>query len=398
MRSLVTLLAALASAHVEAAAPLEREFVLSNGLRVVVATRRASPLTEAILVFAPPDPDVVPMPVEQVLFEDRSPFAFTALQFARAGVRVTTHSRGVVRFSGASAQSGEFPALLASFLCSGVIKAADSRRFRGDLRDAARPVLEGRLLVARLAARRAGLGREKVYPRALLAIWGDIDRNTFAAQVQTAIGGCVLPLPGQDAVPATETASARVSCVILPEVSVPVAVIGQIVRITNPEQFYALQLLTHILGGSGASRLNARLQDERIAYTAEAEALTAGPAAMLLRVSARTEAVEDLRRIMREELDRLRSEPVTASELRRAIAVLRSRLLIDAESMASHFYRLACMRLFDYRLPDAESGARFFDSASPRTLLELARRLIVPEQTVTVVVSDKVEQPCIASR
>jgi hypothetical protein len=56
------------------------------------------------------------------------------------------------------------------------------------------------------------------------------------------------------------------------------------------------------------------------------------------------------------------------------------------------------MRLFDYRLPDAESGARFFDSASPRTLLELARRLIVPEQTVTVVVSDKVEQPCIASR
>jgi hypothetical protein len=373
--------------------------VLSNGLRVVVASRRAAPLTEALLVFAPPDPGVAPLPVEQVLFQDQSRFASTALQFARTGVRVTTHSRGVVRFSGASSQSGEFPALLASFLCSGAITAAESRGFRIDLRDPARPVLEGRLVVAQLAARRAGLGREKVPPRALLAIWGDLDRDTFAAQVQTAIGGCDLRLPGQESVPATETAPGHVSCVMLPAVSVPVVVIGQIVPIANAEHFYALQLLTHVLGGSGASRLNARLgRDERVAGTAEAEALAAGRAAMLLRVSARTHAVEDTRRLMREELDRLQSEPVRASELRRAIAVLRSRLLMDAESMASRFYRLACIRLFDYRLPDAESAARFFGSVSPRTLLELARRLIVPEQTVTVVVSDKVEPPCIASR
>ena len=120
----------------------------------------------------------------------------------------------------------------------------------------------------------------------------------------------------------------------------------------------------------------------------------ASPHTVLLRLEAQTDDVNRVRGAILEEIERIRSAPVSPEELRRAGAVLRSRLALEEELMGSRLYRLGCASTFGYEMPSPESGIRYAARVSPSELLRSAAAMLRPAATATVLVSGRRESLC----
>lgn len=148
----------------------------------------------------------------------------------------------------------------------------------------------------------------------------------------------------------------------------------------DDERRFALAVLDSVFGGSTSSRLFREVREKRgLAYAVGSyseQYADAGLAAIY--VGTREENVEEACAIIGRELERLRSEPVSAEELARSKESVKGRLVLSSESTGARMSRLARAVLFDLPVLSLDEMLDKVDAVSVEDLTGLATELYAP--------------------
>jgi predicted Zn-dependent peptidase len=140
---------------------------------------------------------------------------------------------------------------------------------------------------------------------------------------------------------------------------------------------YALAVLDSIFGGSTSSRLFREVREKRgLAYAVGSyneQYTDAGVVATY--VGTREDNVEEACAIIGAELERLRTEPVSAEELARAKENVKGRLVLSSESTAARMTRISRATLFDLPIDSLDEMLAKVDAVAVDDLTDLAAEL-----------------------
>jgi predicted Zn-dependent peptidase len=143
------------------------------------------------------------------------------------------------------------------------------------------------------------------------------------------------------------------------------------------ERRYALAVLDSIFGGSTSSRLFREVREKRgLAYAVGSyneQYTDSGLVATY--VGTREDNVEEACAVIGAELERLRSEPVSAEELGRAKESVKGRLVLSSESTAARMTRISRATLFDLPIDSLDEMLAKVDAVAVEDLTELAAEL-----------------------
>ena len=89
--------------------------------------------------------------------------------------------------------------------------------------------------------------------------------------------------------------------------------------------------------------------------------------------------VEHVRRLIFEEFDRMRSEPVSAKELSEAKQQLKGKLLLAQESTSNRMTRLAKSELYFGRFVTLDELVEQIDKVRPEDLIQFSEDFFKPE-------------------
>jgi predicted Zn-dependent peptidase len=115
---------------------------------------------------------------------------------------------------------------------------------------------------------------------------------------------------------------------------------------------------------------------------------------LILRVACQTSQLAQAREVILRELQRLAAETVGQEELATAVAILRSRLLLDTESTRSRIHRRALILLSRQPVRDPAGAEAALAKLTPEVLRAVARRLLKAQDVSTVVVSARAQPLC----
>ncbi len=148
------------------------------------------------------------------------------------------------------------------------------------------------------------------------------------------------------------------------------------------ERRYALAVLDSIFGGSTSSRLFREVREKRgLAYAVGSyneQYTDSGLVATY--VGTREDNVLEASTVIGAELERLRSEPVSAEELDRAKEHVKGRLVLSSESTAARMSRIGRAVLFDLPLQSLDQMLDEVDAVTVDELEALASELYAPER------------------
>ncbi len=148
------------------------------------------------------------------------------------------------------------------------------------------------------------------------------------------------------------------------------------------ERRYALAVLDAIFGGSTSSRLFREVREKRgLAYSVGSyneQYTDSGLVATY--VGTREDNVEEACAVIGAELERLRSEPVSAEELGRAKESVKGRLVLSSESTAARMSRISRAVLFDLPIDSLDEMLAKVDAVTVEDLTELAAELYGEER------------------
>ena len=188
---------------------------------------------------------------------------------------------------------------------------------------------------------------------AIVIAYGDITLKQLIAQLEHAFGDW----PKKD-VPVVKVpelqppAKARVLLIDRPgSVQTSLLVGGLGIERTNPD-YFSMLVMNHILGGGPASRLFMNLREDK-GYTYGASSEFNGssfPGIVLAETDVRNQVTEGALHELQAELDRIRTQPVSATELENAKHALIGRFALSLESPRALVANLATQKI--YRLPD----------------------------------------------
>lgn len=420
--ALLTLAVALLTGPLSAMAAEEgSRFTLANGLRAWIAPQSSpADLTEIVLVVAAGNAEEEPGERGAAwMAANALPVGDARRGLARQGVSLEiTVERETAQLSLTGPGEQVLPMLraLAGLIGRAELPAdawiAAEAGWRQELaRESADPQIQVDRRLTRLAWGESGReaspgrlerlaafrGRAYVASRMALAVRGGVPASAVEAEIRQAFSG----LPRGDAAktdgsaPAAGPVTTAVECLRASGLEAPLLLVGLGVAVRDDADFFGWQALAHILGGSHSSRLVRRLRlEEPLVYTVETDWLTAGPGRLTLRISTQTDEVERSRAVILEETARLAEREVTPRELATAVAILRSRILLDRESPRGELVRWARRQVAPGPGLDLAAAGTILDALTPARLLALARR--DPRPGVTVVMGDRLPSLCAA--
>jgi len=148
------------------------------------------------------------------------------------------------------------------------------------------------------------------------------------------------------------------------------------------ERRYALAVLDSIFGGSTSSRLFREVREKRgLAYSVGSyneQYTDSGLVATY--VGTREDNVEEACAVIGAELARLRSEPVSAEELKRAKENVKGRLVLSSESTAARMTRISRATLFGLPIESLDEMLARVDAIAVDDLTELAVELYAEDK------------------
>jgi predicted Zn-dependent peptidase len=152
--------------------------------------------------------------------------------------------------------------------------------------------------------------------------------------------------------------------------------------VRDDERRYGLAVLDSIFGGSTSSRLFREVREKRgLAYSVGSYNEQYTDSGMVATyVGTREDNVEEACAVIGAELERLRSEPVSAGELTRAKENVKGRLVLSSESTAARMSRISRSTLFDLPIESLDSMLAKVDAVSVEELSELASELYDAER------------------
>jgi predicted Zn-dependent peptidase len=150
----------------------------------------------------------------------------------------------------------------------------------------------------------------------------------------------------------------------------------------DDERRYALRVLDAILGGTSSSRLFQEVREKRgLAYSVYTfQSLFAGTGQVGLYVGTRPDNVAPALRIVGDELARVRAEPVSAEELKRAKENVKGRVVLGLESTLARMNRMGSSLLAGLPLLSVDEIVERFDAVTQDDVAELAGELFAPER------------------
>lgn len=147
--------------------------------------------------------------------------------------------------------------------------------------------------------------------------------------------------------------------------------------VRHDERRYALAVLDSIFGGSTSSRLFREVREKRgLAYSVGSyneQYTDSGLVATY--VGTREDNVEEACAVIGAELERLRSEPVSAAELARAKENVKGRLVLSSESTAARMSRISRATLFGLPIESLDEMLEKVDAVEVEELSELTPEL-----------------------
>jgi predicted Zn-dependent peptidase len=150
--------------------------------------------------------------------------------------------------------------------------------------------------------------------------------------------------------------------------------------IRDDDRRYALEVFDSIFGGSSSSRLFIEVREKRgLAYSVGSyndKYTDAGIVATY--AGTREENVEEACAVIAAELDRLRSEPISAKELARGKEHVKGRTVLASESTASRMTRIARAVLFGLPLYSLDEVLEKVDAVTVEDLAALCEDLYDP--------------------
>jgi predicted Zn-dependent peptidase len=152
--------------------------------------------------------------------------------------------------------------------------------------------------------------------------------------------------------------------------------------VRDDERRFGLAVLDSIFGGSSSSRLFREVREKRgLAYSVGSyneQYTDSGLVATY--VGTREDNVEEACKVIGAELERLRSEPVYASELARAKENVKGRLVLSSESTAARMTRISRATLFGLPIESLDEMLAKVDAVTVEELSELAGELYGAER------------------
>ena len=152
--------------------------------------------------------------------------------------------------------------------------------------------------------------------------------------------------------------------------------------VREDERRYGLAVLDSIFGGSTSSRLFREVREKRgLAYSVGSYSEQYTDSGMVATyVGTREDNVEEACAVIGAELERLRSEPVSAAELARAKENVKGRLVLSSESTAARMSRISRATLFGLPIESLDAMLTKVDAVAVDELSELAAELYGAER------------------
>jgi len=152
--------------------------------------------------------------------------------------------------------------------------------------------------------------------------------------------------------------------------------------VRDDERRYALAVLDSIFGGSTSSRLFREVREVRgLAYSVGSYNEQYTDSGLIATyVGTREENVEEACTVIGAELERLRSEPVSAEELTRGKENVKGRLVLSSESTAARMTRISRATLFRLPIDSLDQMLAKVDAVTVDDLTELAGELYRAER------------------
>lgn len=152
--------------------------------------------------------------------------------------------------------------------------------------------------------------------------------------------------------------------------------------VREDERRYGLAVLDSIFGGSTSSRLFREVREKRgLAYSVGSYNEQYTDSGMVATyVGTREDNVEEACAVIGAELERLRSEPVSAEELARAKENVKGRLVLSSESTAARMTRISRATLFGLPIESLDSMLAKVDAVTVEELSDLAGELYGSER------------------
>jgi predicted Zn-dependent peptidase len=153
-------------------------------------------------------------------------------------------------------------------------------------------------------------------------------------------------------------------------------------------QKYVVFVLDSILGGSVSSRLFQRLREERglVYVTGSSHSSYRDTGIFSIYAGTSMKNVEEVKKLVHEEIDKLCHELVGEQELSRAKEQIKGNLLLGLESSCNRMSRLAKMELFNDQLCTPEETVARIDEVTSEAVLQVARNLFKTENFVTTAI------------
>jgi predicted Zn-dependent peptidase len=219
----------------------------------------------------------------------------------------------------------------------------------------------------------------------VLAVSGNVKAAEVRAEVERLFGSLPAgPVPAPEQVPAAARAAER-EVLTVPGAQAQIFMGGLAPAMTDPD-FAAMKLVSTVLGGGMAGRFFSELRDKQgLAYTTGTQQpMRVDPGYFLAILGTAPANVERAEAALREQLQRIQREPVSADELRVAKAYLLGTLAMDRRTNARQAWYLAS-------LEQAGVGYEFLDrytaqvrAATAADLQRVAQRYLATVRTVVV--------------
>ncbi len=153
------------------------------------------------------------------------------------------------------------------------------------------------------------------------------------------------------------------------------------------EDRYVGSVLTTILGGSMSSRLFQEVREKRgLAYSIFAsQGLHQGLGQWCIYAGTRPDNAKEVVGLIKEELQRIANDPVSADELNRNVELMCGQLLLGLESTNSHMVRLGKRETLGTYQASPEEQTQAYRSVTAEQVLSLAQKMLTADPCLAVV-------------
>lgn len=227
--------------------------------------------------------------------------------------------------------------------------------------------------------------------RSIMAVVGDVSEGEISQALKLALRGWSKGL-ARTAPPAPSTIGAPQSIRLTKELTQANIILGHVGVRRNHPDYYAIQVMNYILGGGGfSSRAMDSIRNERgLAYSVYSFfAADQSHGSFQFIMQTKNESAVEAIRLAHEEIQKLREQPVSESELNDAKNYLIGSfpLRFDTNRRIAGF--LAQVELFGLGLDFADRYGELIGKVSIADVQRVAKQFLAPDKLISVIVGDQ---------